>query len=83
MALFTRSLIENQKKLPDRIKSMLRAAGKQLQWLTATGEMLQMAQEDIPVLKQDYRNIRYIFKNSLYIRASIEGMYLKIAWFLP
>ena len=72
---------------------MQRAAGKennmkkkelkQLQWLTATEEMLQMAKEDIPVLKQEYRNIRYIFKNSLYIRASIEGMYLKIALFLP
>lgn len=54
-----------------------------LQWLKATDEMLAYAKADIPVLEERHGRMRYIYKYNLYIMASVEDRYLKVALFIP
>lgn len=53
-----------------------------LKKMTATEEMVRLAKEDIPVQKQEYGHVEYIYKYGLYIMAEVEEKILKVALFL-
>lgn len=53
-----------------------------LKKMTATEEMVRLAKEDIPVQKQSYGHVEYIYKYGLYIMAEVEEKILKVALFL-
>lgn len=52
-----------------------------LKKLIATDQMVQSAKEDIPVPKQRYGGVEYIYKYGLYIMAEVEQEILKVALF--
>jgi len=53
----------------------------ELKRLTATDEMVQLAKEDIPVQKQKFGSVEYVYKCGLYIMAEVEREILKVAMF--
>lgn len=54
-----------------------------LKKLTATLEMIQLANTDIPEQRQEFGRIEYIYKYGLYIMAEVEEKILKVALFSP
>ena len=52
-----------------------------LKKMTATDEIVRMAKDDIPVQRQRYGKVEYIYKYSKYIMAEVEKNVLKVAMF--
>lgn len=53
-----------------------------LKKIMATDEIVRMAKDDIPVQRQRYGKVEYIYKYSKYVMAEVEKNVLKVAIFL-